>query len=296
MTTSGATVSVTEAPSISGYAAPVLPLSPAGYRAPSSPVASPVLSPVHSNLNDLEFLGWVGRGQGSFSTTMSSDGSTVAIAYKVVSSATSDHTVCVSIFRIDAEGNWKRLGNDILGDFHGDEEGVGKSVVLSEDGNTIAIGFFSAPCGRGIIQATCGRVSVYFFNGSDWGHRGQDIFDEQPGDLSGYALAMSDDGLRLVIGSPTSAGSRGQVRAYEFDPVDEWKQLGADLEGDGEYDYFVSSFLLSRQYVVSCLFEYRQLTFPFAVVHIGSERRNVCRWHDFGLRCCGSSTGGNWLR
>jgi hypothetical protein len=230
----------------SGFYSPALPLTPTGYI--PSPVMesmeAPVQSPVHSQLKDFELLGWVGRGKGSFSSTMSRDGSTVAVAYKVDPQVQdSDHNVYVSVFRYGVDGDWKKIGNDLIGDMYGDEEGVGKSVALSHDGNSIAIGFFSAPCGRGIRQATYGSVSVHFFDGADWEKRGQDIFSDHPNDLSGYSLSMSDDGLRLLVGSPTNGVSRGQVRLFEFDPIDHWKQLaaGTRIEGDGNYDYFVSS-------------------------------------------------------
>ena len=228
-------------------ASPTVPLSPAGYNL-DSPIESPVLSPVHSQLEDVSLIGWLGRGQGAFSSTLSRDGSTVAIAYKGEHDY-SDQTVCVSIYRYNPDGGtWVQIGDDIVGDLYGDEEGVGNSVALSYDGNTIAVGFFSAPCGRGIVQASCGRVSVYFYNGAGWMNRG-DIFSEHPNDLSGYSLSMSDDGLRLAIGSPTNAGpggtSSGQVRLFELDPTDDWKQLATDIEGDDSWDYFGHSVAIS---------------------------------------------------
>ena len=239
------TKAVTELPSYD--VSQTIPLTPAGYYL-DSPIDSPVLSPVHSQLEDVNLIGWLGRGQGSFSSTLSRDGSTVAIAYKG-ENEDSDQSVFVSIYRYGPDGTWGQIGDDIIGDLHGDEEGVGNSVTLSYDGNTIAVGFFSAPCGRGIVQATCGRVSVYLYNGAGWMNRGQDIFSEHPNDLSGYSLSMSDDGLRLAIGSPTNAGpggiNSGQVRLFGLDPVDEWRQLATDIEGDDSWDYFGHSVAIS---------------------------------------------------
>ena len=70
---------------------------------------------------------------------------------------------------------------------------------------------------------------------------GGDIDGIDSGDKSGYSVAISADGTRVVIGSPlhdppmTSSGSRtdaGQIRVYDYDPVgNTWVQVGEDLYG-----------------------------------------------------------------
>ena len=72
---------------------------------------------------------------------------------------------------------------------------------------------------------------------------------EQPNDLSGYAVALSDDGSSLAIGAPSNNGEGGvrlgHVRLFSYDPELHWVQMGPDLEGEGNWDYFGSSVSLS---------------------------------------------------
>ena len=232
---------------------PILPLTPAGYLEPQpvgAPIESPVSLPVGSE--DCELLGGIvgdGFGETVLSSTTSGDGSTVAVM-SIDDFYGTDNNVRVRVYRFDSEEEvWFQIGEDIFGDSNMSEEGVGTSVALSNDGNTVAIGLFSDSCDRGILSVTCGRVRVCFYDGRGWIYRGEDIIGEQPNDLTGYALSMSDDGLRLAIGAPTNYGdngvSVGLVRLFEFSSDGNWAQLGADIEGDANWDYFGSSVALS---------------------------------------------------
>jgi hypothetical protein len=70
---------------------------------------------------------------------------------------------------------------------------------------------------------------------------GGDIDGLSSGDNSGWSVAISAAGTRVVVGSPlhdppmTSSGSRtdaGQIRVYDYDPSgNTWLQVGGDLYG-----------------------------------------------------------------
>lgn len=69
---------------------------------------------------------------------------------------------------------------------------------------------------------------------------GGDIDGEAAGDYSGWSVSLSSNGNIIAIGAPWNDGngiSSGHVRVYEnFSGV--WTQIGADIEGEAELDYF----------------------------------------------------------
>ena len=110
-------------------------------------------------------------------------------------------------------GNWKQIGEDIMGEALFDE--FGSSVSLSDDGKTIAIGAYG---NYGINGDNSGHVRVYLMDDSEleWTQLGKDI-DGEFGDYSGYSVTLSGDGNTVVIGTPHSsryAQKVGQVRVF----------------------------------------------------------------------------------
>jgi hypothetical protein len=132
------------------------------------------------------------------------------------------------------------LGSDIDGESEGDYSG--KSVSLSSDGSTIAIG---APFGY------IGQVRVYSYDSgsSTWIQMGSGIDEESPYDSSGYSVSLSSDGSTVAIGAPTNDGNgpdSGHVRIYNYDSGSStWIQVGSDIDGESEYDRSGQSVSLS---------------------------------------------------
>ncbi|MCA9739434.1 MAG: PKD domain-containing protein [Gemmatimonadetes bacterium] len=65
------------------------------------------------------------------------------------------------------------------------------------------------------------------------GPLGSTILGEAVNDQFGRALAISDDGTRIVAGAPTNSGNlnqSGHVRVFEWSGTS-WDQLGADFDG-----------------------------------------------------------------
>ena len=134
---------------------------------------------------------------------------------------------------------WQQLGLDIDGEAAGDESG--SSVSISSDGNVVAIGAFRNSNNRG-------HVRVFENTESGWVQRGDDIDGKEEGDLSGYKMSLSDDGLTVAIGSYVSGANghrSGQVRVWRWNGS-AWSQLGLDINGASSGDQSGSSVSLSQ--------------------------------------------------
>jgi len=104
------------------------------------------------------------------------------------------------------EQSWQQLGLDIDGEAAGDLSGY--SVSMSADGTRIAIGACSND-GNGVDS---GHVRIYDWNGSEWVQLGQDINGFAANDQSGFSVAMTSNGTRVVIGSYIN----GQIQIYDY--------------------------------------------------------------------------------
>ena len=132
--------------------------------------------------------------------------------------------------------SWTQLGADIDGEAAGDYSG--RSVSLSADGATVAIG---APFNDGAGDRA-GHVRVFRFESGSWVQLGADIDGEAAGDYSGLQVSLSADGGTVAIGAPWNDGARccgaGHVRVFRFDSgASAWVQLGADIDGETAGDY-----------------------------------------------------------
>jgi hypothetical protein len=136
---------------------------------------------------------------------------------------------------------WIQIGADIDGD--GPEDMSGQPVLLSSDGNRVAI---SAVSDNGNGENS-GRVRVYQWSGTVWTQLGADIDGEAADDRSGSAISLSYDGSRLAIGAEDNDGNgdrSGHVRVYQWSGTS-WQQLGADIDGEAARDRSGRSISLS---------------------------------------------------
>nr|MBT4215420.1 T9SS type A sorting domain-containing protein [Bacteroidota bacterium] len=130
----------------------------------------------------------------------------------------------VRIYEYSA-GSWTQLGADIDGEVPGDESG--RSVSLSSDGTTVAIG---APYNNGAGAGTdAGHARIYEYSAGSWTQLGADIDGEATGDESGYSVSLSSDGSRVAIGAYKNDGNgtdAGHVRVYSicFDTIQQQPQ------------------------------------------------------------------------
>ncbi len=112
--------------------------------------------------------------------------------------------------------NWKQIGQNIEGETNGD--GFGRSVSISDDGQTLAVG---SPYANGKDGGDdSGRVRFYRMDDSEsgWKQIGEDIDGEEANDTSGYSVSLSGDGKTVAISSPWRHGDNGddsgEVRVF----------------------------------------------------------------------------------
>ena len=125
------------------------------------------------------------------------------------------------------------------------DQGVGHAVALSARGDVVAVG---APGSSGGDDADKDTLPITYGTITSITQSGTDIEAETPGaNWFGYSVSMNLDGSILAVGANINADvgpQRGHVRVYKFSN-DDWSQLGADIDGESNYDYFGESVSLS---------------------------------------------------
>lgn len=150
--------------------------------------------------NDIDGVG-IGD-QCGYSVSCSADGSIIATA----SISHDNYKGHVRIYK-NIEGNWFQMGQDLDGEFDGDNSGW--SISLSENGLVIAIG---APNNEG-VGTDGGHVRVYSFNGSQWLQVGNDIDGSK---MIGSSVSISGNGKVLAVGAPFDNSVKGNVKIYRL--------------------------------------------------------------------------------
>ena len=174
----------------------------------------------------------------SFVTSLNSNGTIMAIAGFNYDTDVLTDVGYVRIFMFDGS-DWIQLGNNIVGTQEAAR--FGRSISLSNDGFTIAIGsqFYSSD------TTSIGQAQVYEYDGSDWVQVGQDINGENEGDQLGTSISLNANGSIMAVGLPGSDSGTGQARVYEYDGT-EWIQLGMPFFGNAEFDFFGQSVKLNE--------------------------------------------------
>ncbi|MEL0455332.1 T9SS type A sorting domain-containing protein [Flavobacteriaceae bacterium SZ-1-7] len=179
------------------------------------------------------------KDRSGFSVSLSSDGSIVAIG-AVFNDGNGTSSGHVRVFE-NVSGNWIQIGNDINGAAEGDL--FGHKVSLSSDGSIVAIGALHND-GNGMSS---GHVRVFKNISEVWTQIGNDIVGEATGDRFGNSLCLSSDGNILAIGGVFNDGNgddSGHVRVFE-NVSGNWIQIGNDIDGEAEGDWFGASLCLS---------------------------------------------------
>jgi hypothetical protein len=181
------------------------------------------------------------QNQSGMSVALSGDGTTVAIGAPGNSGINGIYSGHVRVYRNNG-GVWTKMGADIDGEAGND--GSGRSIAISSDGNIVAIGTPN----NGASSSRKGQVRVYQYSSSSWTQIGADIDGGTLYEESGTAVAISSDGTTVAIGAPHysngNGNSSGQVRVYQYSSST-WTKLGADINGEAESDVSGSSVAIS---------------------------------------------------
>ena len=165
-----------------------------------------------------------------YSVSLSSNGQIVAIGAPY-NSVNGNSYGRVRIYSWNGS-NWTQVGDDIYGEEEGDL--CGYSLSLSSDGQKVAIG---SPFNSGNGNNS-GHVRIYNWSGSAWVQLGDEINGEEEGDLHGYSVSTSNNGLSVAIGAPhidQNEVSSGYVQIYNWSGSN-WSQVGDNIDGEDAGD------------------------------------------------------------
>ncbi len=137
---------------------------------------------------------------------------------------------------LEWDGNsWVQKGNDILGEATNDWFGTSLSMP---DANTVGVGaVFNDDAGL-----NAGHARVFYWDGTNWLQKGEDLDAEADQDQFGAALSMPDPNT-IGISGPNNDGSvsdGGHVRIFDWDG-ESWVQRGNDIEGQELFERIGSS-------------------------------------------------------
>ncbi len=146
---------------------------------------------------------WDGMG---WNAILSRDGATLAVSapFHDGPTNTEDARGLVRVFEWDSVNEqWQQKGSDIGGEATGDV--FGGALALSSDGSIIAVGA-TRNDGNG---TNSGHVRVFEWLNNVWEQKGADIDGTVAYDWTGYAVALSNDGLTLALSDPLNDSSGG---------------------------------------------------------------------------------------
>ena len=159
-----------------------------------------------------------------------------------VSLSANGTTVAIGARRNDGNGNssghtrvyswngtvWNQLGSDIDGEAANDFSG--RSISLSNDGRTVAIGARKND-GNG---SNSGHARIYNWDGTTWSQLGSDIDGEASDDESGFSVSLAGNGTVIAVSAYQNDGNgtnAGHTRIYTWNGTT-WNQLGSDIDGE----------------------------------------------------------------
>jgi hypothetical protein len=131
---------------------------------------------------------------------------------------------------------WQQIGGDLIGDT--DDDYLGDSVHLSDDGTTVLVGI------PGKNNDT-GAARVFKNINDNWVQIGSDLNGTGAFSEFGFITDISGDGNTIAIAAPVKNNDTGEVTIYE-NSNNSWVQKGAALQGDTPNDIFGSSVSLSE--------------------------------------------------
>jgi hypothetical protein len=191
----------------------------------------------------LDIDGKAVNNQLGYSVSLSADGTTIAIGAPFNNNENGMGSGHVRIYNWN-DPSWNQLGSDINGEAQWNS--LGRSVSLSANGTTVAIGAVSNSNANGLYS---GHVRIYNWNQNSlsWNQLGADLDGEAANDYSGMSVSLSADGTTVAIGASNNDGNgsnSGHVRIYKWNDSS-WTQVGSDIDGEAASDNSGQSVSLS---------------------------------------------------
>ncbi|GAA4850036.1 Ig-like domain-containing protein [Algivirga pacifica] len=131
--------------------------------------------------------------------------------------------------------DWVQKGNTLYGDET--ESYFSSDVALSAGGKRMVVSSSSA-------NNDTGHVKVFQWEETNWVQLGATLLGDSTGHRFGSALDISDDGKRIVVGTPNTLSNVGKVSVYEWN-IDHWIKVGNDIYGEAASDYSGSAISIS---------------------------------------------------
>jgi hypothetical protein len=216
-----------------------------------------------------------------FSVSLSANGSTLAIG-GYLNDGSGSNAGHVRVYQ-NIAGTWTQLGQDIDGEAAFDLSG--RSVSLSADGSTLAIGAYGN-------NGNAGHVRVYEDLSGTWTQIGSDIDGELAGDNSGHSVSLSADGTTVAIGAWQNDGSAvnaGHVRVYE-NVGGTWTQVGVDIDGEAGGDLSGISVSLSSDGSILAIGAYGNDGAGASAGHVRVYENLSGTWTQVGVDIDGEAT------
>jgi len=140
-------------------------------------------------------------------------------------------------------GLWNQVGSDIDGEAADDLSGY--SVSLKDWESVLFVAISAKENDGSFLDA--GHVRIYTLDNNTWYQVGNDIDGEASGDDFGRDISLNSDASIIAIGASgndDSGSNSGHARVYEL-ILGSWSQIGQDLDGEDDNDYFGKSVSLN---------------------------------------------------
>ncbi|MFT7051575.1 MAG: hypothetical protein ACJAZK_002187 [Psychroserpens sp.] len=159
------------------------------------------------------------------SVSLSLDGNIVAIGASN-NDENGFHSGHVRIYE-NQSGVWTQIGQDLDG--YAQNDNFGRSVSLSSDGYTVAIGsrLSSSP-------PFSGYAKVYKLQDNSWIQVGLDLNGDGVSDHFGWDIKLSSNGNLLAVSAflnDSNGSDSGQIKIFYFNSIN-WIQVGDDILGE----------------------------------------------------------------
>ena len=171
--------------------------------------------------------------------SLSSNGKILAVGAASENSSNGTKSGVVRIYE-EISNNWVQIGGDIIGSAY---DWLGKSVALSNDGLTVAIGASQ----QGSASSNPGYIEIYENISGSWTQIGNTINGTSAGDYFGWSVSINGSGDKVAAGAIQDYNSSGigYVRVYQ-ENSGSWSQIGQDIVGLSSNDFTGNSISISN--------------------------------------------------